>query len=132
MATQYADETDLSQVGMSAKQLTLVSTGQKTAALVAASSVADGYLAAQYDSLPLTTWPESLRTCVARLAAWTLISGPIGFNPDGSHEVFLENQKQAMKWLQDVGNNRVHLPKYSAAPARGVTPTVVSDTSRGF
>lgn len=133
MATQYADATDLLEVGMNTKQLALVSTDQKTAALVSASSTADGYLASQYDSLPLTTWPESLRTCVARLAAWILISGPIGFKPgEGMHEVFLENHKTAMTWLRDVSNGRVQLPKYAAAPARGATPTVLSNDTNGF
>lgn len=132
-ATQYATDTDLQNAGMSAKMIALVDSSVRTAALVSASSTADGYLASQYgDDLPLTTWPESLRVAVARIAAWTLVSGPIGFNPDGTHEVFLENHKQAMKWLADVGAKRVTLPTYSAAPTRHASPMVASDTTRGF
>lgn len=132
-ATQYADATDLITVGMNARQLEFLDDATIVAALVSASSVADGYLSGPYgDTLPLTTWPESLRRCVARIAAWDLVSGPIGFNPDGTHEVFLENYKQAMKWLADVSNRRVTLPVYSVAPARGASPAVSSDTSRGL
>jgi phage gp36-like protein len=133
-ATQYASTSDLEKLGISARALALVGSTVVTAALVSASSVADGYLSGKSgDQLPLTTWPESLRSAVAKIAAFELSSGPIGFNPeDGSHEIILERYKQGMQWLRDVAAGRVTLPSFSVAPARYPTPLVVSDDSRGF
>jgi phage gp36-like protein len=133
-ATQYATSTDLTNLGISARALALAGADTVTAAWVSASSVADGYLSGRYgDQLPLTTWPESLRSAVAKIAAFELSSSAVGFNPeDNSHEIILERYKQGIQWLRDVAAGRVTLPSFSVAPTRSPTPLVVSDDSRGF
>ncbi len=133
MATQYATTDNFETYGLGSKVLVGIDADVITAALVSASSVADGYLHARYgDQLPLTTWPESLRIAVCKIAAFELIGGHIGYNPDGRHEVFLERHKQAMAWLRDVAQGRVTFAVTAAAPARYEAPTVTSDDGRGF
>lgn len=130
MATQYATVADLKQLGLVAGALSGVDEADIDAALVAASSVADGYLASRYgSSLPLTAWPESLTMAVCQIAAFRIMSA-IGFNPeDGSHEVIRMGFEDAMRWLRDVSAGRVTL---ISAPAPALTPKVWSDDSRGF
>jgi phage gp36-like protein len=133
MATQYAEIADFEKFGLGPKGLVSVNSADITAALLSASSVADGYLHARYgDQLPLTTWPEALRVAVCKIAAFELLAGVIGFNAEGSHDNFLERHRQAMAWLRDVAQGRVTFPVTAAAPARYETPMVVSDDSRGF
>lgn len=127
MTTQYASATDLARLGLSTRALTGVSSDVIEDALVAASSVADGYMGSRYgDALPLTTWPESLRSAVACIAAMSVL-GTIGFNPeDGAHVIVMRRYEMAIQWLRDVSTGKVTLPVSDTAPARVASPRVRS------
>lgn len=130
MATQYATRTDLEQLGLVAGALSGIADADVNAALLAASSMADGYLASRYgSSLPLATWPESLTQHVCAIAAFRLMSA-IGFNPeDGAHVVIRMGYDDAIRWLRDVSKGVVTL---ISAPTAALTPQAYSDEGRGF
>ena len=65
--TRYADAGDLDTYGaLPAATSALFTTAQKEAALDEASAFADGYIAAQVQGLPLTTWGADLRAAARR------------------------------------------------------------------
>lgn len=130
MSTQYATISDLERLGLTARALEGVNPADIDGALLAASSEADGYLASRYGShLPLTTWPDSLRMAVARMAAFQIMSA-IGFNPeDGSHIALRMSYEDARRWLRDVSAGRVTL---ISAPASSLAPKAWSNEGRGF
>ncbi len=132
MATQYATKADLTQLALTAQAISGMLDADINAALLAASSVADTYLAARNEALPLTTWPLALRLNVCRLAAWHIMCS-IGFSPeDASHVAIQLNHDAAIKWFEALAAGKVTLANAETAPARGATPTVYSDDSRGF
>lgn len=133
MATQYATIADLKQLALTARAVEGVLDADINAALLAASSVADTYLAARYaDALPLTTWPSALRQNVCKIAAWNLMCA-IGFNPnDGAHVALQLNHDAALRWFRDLAAGKVTLAIAETSPRHGLTPTVHSDDSRGL
>jgi phage gp36-like protein len=133
MATQYATRENLEQLALAAAAFSGVSDDDVDAALIAASSEADSYLASRYgDSLPLATWPLSLRQNICKLAAWNLMCA-IGFQPgDNSHVAIQINYDAAVKWFTGVSMGRISLAIADTSPRHGYSPYVSSDDDRGF
>jgi len=80
----------------------------KTYALVMASSEADGYLQRRY-CLPIQGWDYALIRAVCDIAAFTLVFRE-GYSPDGNNydKNFKIRYDNAIKWLSDVGNRKIH------------------------
>ncbi len=130
--TQYATTADLQAYGMNARALSGVPAGAITAALDAASSTADTYLMARYPNPPLTGWPIALRVAVVNIAVYLIVSGHIGFNPDGSHEQVRLRYNDGMTYLKDLSRGVVTLTSAETAPAHSATPRIASRTPEEF
>ena len=79
---------------------------EMSAALVSASSTADGYLGRRY-GLPLVSWSFDLRQAVCYMAAYILLKRQ-GFNPELYDDNWVNDYYKALTWLDDVGNRRLH------------------------
>jgi phage gp36-like protein len=103
----YATRTDLVNLGIAAQALEGVATGSQDAALLAASELADSYLGSRF-TLPLTAWGSDLKRHVCSIAAWDLLGGTRGFNPEaGTNEVVRTRYEDAIRWLEQVAANKV-------------------------
>lgn len=81
--------------------------GQKTAAVAAASAIADGHLSAGGVMLPLTSWGDDLREAVAAIAAFNLAT-TLGLAPEtGERSNLYLRRKAALDWLARVGEGKV-------------------------
>lgn len=97
----YATTTDLATFGLSADALAGIDTNAQTAALTAASRLADGYLRARF-TLPIATPSVDLVEAVCKIAAYTLLSAR-GFNPEaGADQNIRDRYRDALAWLKDV------------------------------
>lgn len=124
--TAYATQADLERFGLNARALVGVASEVIDAALEAASSIADSYLIARYPAPPLTGWPTALRYHVACIAQYMIVSGHVGFNPDGSHEEIRLRYTDAIKYLDSIAKGTITLLTVETAPARGVGPSATS------
>lgn len=132
--SQYATTTDLARFGAPAAALAAFDGTAQTAALVAASSVADGYLAQRF-ALPLTAWGDDLRKHVCWIAAYDLISGR-GFREDALGADTLDARyDRALSWLKSVSSGSVE-PQGVTDATPGVRETagvvVASRPRRGW
>jgi len=118
---RYATTTDLVRLGLPSTALTSVSSTTQEAALDAASSLADGYIASR-KKLPLSAWGDDLRTVVARLAAYDLMVTR-GYDPAAGRDDQLRlRHEDAMRWLRDFADGRIDSPSMVDA-----TPDDTSD-----
>lgn len=116
------------------------SPGCVTAAIQAASSIADASLSSQFE-MPLQTspsngWDMSLTKVVCFLAAWDLYS-TFGYNPSAPDWQIFEQRKQwADKWLDGVAKKTItplFLDSSGLAPdADRAGDFIVSDQPVGF
>lgn len=112
---RYATTSDLARLGIATNALSALATATQEAALDAASSLADGYLASRY-ALPLTAWGDDLRLHVAGMAAFRLLAGR-GYDPQrGGDEVIRMLWDDAIRWLERVS-------------AGNVTPAGITDST---
>lgn len=99
--TVYATTTDLGNLGLIGGVLASVPAGAQTAALQAASAIADSYLQGQY-ILPITQWGYDLTRVVCVLAAWDILTAK-GYNPAaGPDQNIRQRYEDALKWLDEV------------------------------
>jgi phage gp36-like protein len=120
----YASATDLDRFGLRASALPGITSDDKLAAIGAASARADSYLAARF-ALPLTSWGDDLRQVVCTIAAFELIAGQVGFNPEaGGNIVLVDRKDDAIRWLEQVSRNHV-------TPS-GITDSSVSSRTDAF
>lgn len=96
----YATSADLYRLALRQAALGGISSADQSAALEAASQVADSYLQARY-KLPLVGWGDDLRRAVAIIAAYDLLAGR-GFAPEGADEHVRLRYEDALRWLRDV------------------------------
>jgi len=129
----YADRTDLYRLGIREDALGDTSTDDQDAALEAASRTADSYLASQL-TVPLTgTITLDVKSAVCRLAAYDLISGTRGFNPE-SDPSLRDRYSDALRWLEGVSKGLIR-PQVAPSEAVGEDlsdPVVVSNCPRGW
>lgn len=110
----YASVEDLASLGLHVDAQAGIPSANIAAALEAASRLADSYLQSRY-RLPLTSWGQDLRRCVAILAAYDIMSAR-GFAPEGADEHLRLRAEDATRWLEGV--------------ARGsVSPTAIVDSA---
>jgi phage gp36-like protein len=110
MAQPYATTADFGTYGIpSAAQGSQLNAANIAAAILSASTMADGYLASQY-TLPLSSWGSDLRKVVCALAAWELMAGVRGFNPEGSDSTIRQRYDDATDWLRRVASGQINPP----------------------
>ncbi len=127
--TTYATIADMESFGLNARALVGIAPSAIQSCLDAASSIADSYLSSRYPSPPLTGWPIALRYHVVNVAQYMVVSGHIGFNPDGSHEEIRARYSDAIKFFEGISRGTVTLIAAETSPARGAAPSVLSDTA---
>lgn len=122
MATQYADVTDLTNLGCPEAALSSISTDRRNAALQAASGIVDSYVGTRF-KLPLTAYGDELKQAVCSIAAWRLLSVR-GLAPgNASAETLRDNHDDAMRWLRDVAAGKA-VPAWPAnADVNNFDPT---------
>lgn len=130
----YATITDLSTYGASNATFGSLTTGEKQAAIDAASAEADGYLRARYPraELPLQTYDAALTIAVVKIATFELVRKR-GFNPNaGSDAVIVKAADDARKWLTQLARGETSI--VGAADPTTVTeqPRVISGPLRGW
>lgn len=138
-STQYADQTDLTTIGLTAGALTNFTSPQLDGALMRASAVADSYLQSRYD-LPLSSWGKDLARCVAIIAAYDLLSVR-GYNPNAAADVnWRQRYLDQLAWLEQVSKG-IQSPAYIAdssttasGPSTGTSTdgSIVTSTQGGF
>jgi len=128
---RYATTTDLTRLGLPAVALEGISSDDQQAALDAASSTADGYLASRF-RLPLTAWGEDLTRAVCQIAAYDLMVTR-GMAPgSGEAELLGDRSRGALAWLRDVADGRVTPVVTETSPAVLGGARVESNTPRGW
>lgn len=138
--SQYATNTELQQLAITAAAGARFGSTAMDAALQAASSIADSYLSSQF-VLPLQTtptqgWDMSLKLQVCNIAAYLLYC-QFGFNPAApGDQLIKERYDRAMSWLDGVGKKTI-TPVYT--DSSGITPGadvagdfIISDNPVGF
>lgn len=124
----YATLTEFTRFGLPTPALSGVSDDDKTAALSAASSVADSYLATRY-STPLSSWGDDLRRAVCHIASWDLLVRR-GFNPDdAANQAVRMRHKDAIAWLENVSANRATVTGGNTSPGASSVARVHSYNS---
>lgn len=102
-------------------------------ALQGASDTADGFIKPQF-TLPLQNpIPLDLVRAVCKLAAYDLLSGTIGYNPEGDPSA-LDGFNQAMAWLKNVATGLTSPNFVDSSPGGivGPAPFVTSRKPRGW
>jgi phage gp36-like protein len=132
----YAVQADLQRFALPASVVAsclAIDANSVTAALQGASDTADGYMRGQF-VLPLVApYPADLVRAVCKLAAYDLVSGTIGYNPEGDPSI-LKGWEQAMAWFKDVARG-VSIPSITDSTpggTRGPVPFVSSRRRRGW
>lgn len=121
---------------------TTILAGQITQALVTASSVVNSYLQPKFASLlvpdgqgnqALATWGADIRRATAKIAAWDLLSGGVGYNPQiGSDRVVREGYDDILGrpgqsgWLRMVAQGQIQ-PDGLVPGANPSTPNVATN-----
>lgn len=126
----YADVADLGTYALPSAALAAFSPADKTAALEAASRVADSYLAAR-SSVPLSTWGTDLRAAVCQLAAYDLLT-KIGFDSPGDGSSFRQRRDDALAWLRDVSKGVAVISGGATTPAPIAAARVSTSDPRGW
>lgn len=99
--TQYAQPSDLANLGLVGAALANVTGTTQTAALVAASAVVDSYLESAYD-LPLANYGSDLVRVTSVIAAYDIMTSR-GYNPmAGADQNIRQRYLDAIAWLQQV------------------------------
>lgn len=130
MPTQYATTTDLARLGLASGALSRFPSDAQTAALVAASAYADGYLRAKPFALPLTAWGDDLRGAVCAIAAAELAITH-GWNPeDPANKAILDRADRARAWLRDIARGAVDIEVTDSTPAVDEPGTYLSTRAR--
>lgn len=128
----YATTTDLTRLGVPTKALEGVSAEAKEAALSSASSLADGYLAAQFN-LPLTEWGDDLTGHICSIAAWQILKVR-GIDPEGRADNAIRmSYEDAIDWLERIAAGRLS-PQFtdSTPEVNDQAPVFVNNPPRGW
>ena len=116
--TQYAQPSDLINVGLPSAALESVTAASINEALVNASSECDSYLASTY-TLPFQTITPQLTQLATNIAAFTILATR-GFDPSSPRDQVVRMRRDdAIKLLERVSARRATLPGVidSASPS---------------
>lgn len=110
-----------------------ISSGDKTAAITAASGKADSYLASRF-RLPLLSWGTDLTQAVCAMAAFELIATLMLFQPEASaNAVLMERNERAVKWLTQVSKGEATPAGIvESEPAESTVSRIYSSPPRGW
>lgn len=130
----YASPSDLARLGVGAAATAGIAAADIATSLDSASDLADSYLGARY-TLPLVAWGDELRRAVCLIAAYDVISGNRGYNPEAGNDVNLRLRYQdAIAWLEKVAAGTL-VPVAvidSSASANEGSAYVYTDARRGW
>jgi phage gp36-like protein len=116
---QYASQADLSRYGLPLAATSGLDGDDLDGQLAAASSVAESYLSNRGYAMPLDTWGDDLRSTVARIAAWSILTNLRGVNPeDPAHDAIRLGHQDAIYWLRDVAKGVANLSEQSTSGGR--------------
>lgn len=130
--SQYAQPEDLVRLALTPAAATRFGAEQQQAALLAASGIADSYIASTFD-LPLQTWDYSLVIAVCNIAA-KILYNQFGYNQNSPVDGLIQRRfQEALDWLQAVGRGKTS-PQWVDASSSfdAAGDYVVSDTPVGF
>lgn len=130
----YASSSDLTRLGVGAAAVVGIPSGEIATALDSASDLADSYLGARY-TLPLVAWGDDLRRAVCQIAAYDVIAGNRGFNPEQGADVSLRlRYEDAIKWLERVAaGSLVPVAVIDSSPTTDEgSAFVITDAKRGW
>jgi phage gp36-like protein len=133
--SQYATTAQLTALSLTPQAGQRYGDAAMNAALQAASSRADTYLASQF-TLPLTSWDMQLTRVVCDMAAYDL-ARQYGLNPSAPDFKAIESLSAgSMGWLQQVRTQEI-TPQYedsggSPGNVEEGGPFVVTATTRGY
>lgn len=135
--SQYASTTQIQQLAITPAAYTRfenAAPGCVAAALQAASSLLDNYLAGQF-TLPLASYDMSLtmRTCVV---AAKLLYDQFGYNPNAPVDQLIQRRfDETIAWAESIRDKKVQ-PQWTdssgTSPADSAGPFVISDAPVGF
>lgn len=132
-ACAYADIDDFKSCGVNMAAFANVPLEDIRLALVRSSRIVDTFLRDRYH-LPISApFDPSLTLWVCHIAAWFLLAGPRGFNPNtGGPDLAVRMlYDDAMKGLRGVANGQQQLCVTQTAPA-SAQPQVGTNPSRGY
>jgi len=129
----YATREDLYRLGIRAEALEEISTDDQDAALEASSRYADSFLASRFQLPLIAPYPADLVANVCQHAAYTLLAGTRGFNPESSQSL-RDRYDDAVDWFKGISRNLVHPQVTDSSPttSSGRPPRVVSKPPRGW
>jgi phage gp36-like protein len=105
----YATRADFTKHGLPADALADVPTESQDAALDAASSEADTYLANVFTLPLIAPFPPILVQQVCAIAAWNLLT-TVGFDPqNGADSAVKSRCEDARRWLERISTSRATL-----------------------
>lgn len=132
LTSAYATLDDLYDFGLPAAAMPNVTLNAQARLLIAASRMADTFMRDRYN-LPLRCpYDPSLTLWVCHIAAYLILAGPRGFNPNNGSDVAIRmNHDDAIKALTRVANGQQQLCVVQAAPP-SAQPEVGTNPSRGF
>lgn len=125
----FADDGDLTTLGVQAEALSGISSAAKAQALLAATYELAGYMPGY--TMPITAWGADLRLHTAKLAAHTLLTVR-GLNPDG--EEVKQLRIDALEWAGKVASGKIRpLDIVDSTPNEDdFGAGVYTDTARGW
>lgn len=132
LTSAYATLDDLWDMGLPASAMPNVGLNAQARLLIAASRMADTFLRDRYN-LPLACpYDPSLAMWVCHVAAYLILAGPRGFNPNSGSDVAVRmNYDDALKSLRAVANGQQQLCVRQATPP-SAQPEVGTNPSRGY
>ena len=124
--TQYATESEFSDLGLPTEATKNMTSGQINAALKVASRFADSYLAKRY-TVPLETYGEDIKRCVIDIAQFDIMARR-GFRPgSGADEIIIKRRDDAVDWLRQVAKKLVEPTGITETRPEIATPIVTTD-----
>lgn len=128
----YASPTDLTSLAVVANGIAELTATQIALALIAATAMAEGYVAAAFE-MPITAWGYDLRKATAELAAAILFRAR-GVDPQGPDAVVFDAESKALKWLDRLSDGRLKPPDItdSTADDHEGGSFLVTATKRGW
>jgi phage gp36-like protein len=127
-STVYAEPADLPAYACKAEAIQELASRKIVDALIAASSEADGYLAARY-TMPIVSWDEDLRMNTAKVAASVLFNVR-GADPNGPDALIFDGRNVALRWFDRVQAGRLSPAIVDSTPTTYQAGIVVSSRTR--
>lgn len=125
----YASLKDFATLAIAPEAFSGIGEEERVRQLLAASDMADGYLAGAYD-LPLSAWGLDLRKQVAKLAALELLNFR-GRNTVGPDDALDLMEQRTLAWFKGVAGGTIH-PQNIVDTTPTVNETSAQVVSQGF